>query len=141
MRPARPAAARRDRPGPRATAADGRAGCDEATRPATDRGAPSHRASRREIRGGRWSDARSWLVLNGKGVGALPAPPQGFDPAERREAQPVGGAGQRDIDPDKRAALAPDAVDPRVARRGRSEARRVGNEWGRTCRYRWQPYS
>src|SRR3546814_10039592 len=98
MRPARPAAARRDRPGPRATAADGRAGCDEATRPATDRGAPSHRASRRERRGGRWSDARSWLVLNGKGVGALPAPPQGFDPAERREAQPVGGAGQRDID-------------------------------------------
>src|SRR3546814_16664550 len=25
-------------------------------------------------------------------------------------------------------------------RRGRSEERRVGNEWVSTCRYRWSPY-
>src|SRR3546814_13788279 len=99
IRPARPAAARRDRPAPRATAADGRAGGDEATRPATDRGAPSHRASRRERRGGRWSDARSRLGPTGEGGGARPATPTGFDPAERPDTQPRGAPGKRSTDP------------------------------------------
>src|SRR3546814_9441401 len=60
---------------------------------------------------------RAFYLICGRG-GTLPAPPQAFGLAQHRKAQPVGGRRQRDVDPDQRAALAPDAVDHRVVGRG-----------------------